>query len=613
MSKERNLTMEVQLRIIDNLGINMYTSLPPVISEIIANSWDADASEVEVDIPDTEINDDYTIIIKDNGTGMTFDELNSAYLQIGRNRRNDLGTDKTSGGRKVIGRKGLGKLAVFGIGEKVEIQSIKDNHKVVFLMKLNDIRNSKNGLYSPQILIDEKTDEESGVIVKISKLKRTNKISTSLIRKGLSQRFSVLDKNFIVKVNDDIITVVERNLKKSTERVWEIDEEISDGLRVTGWIGTLPKPIQGDMQRGTIIMARGKLIQTPTLFDVTGGKYLAYNYMLGELNADFLDEEKDLIATHRGSIVWESEEGQILKMWGAAKLKEISQEWTNERIAKREKLLRQQPTLEPWLLSLAGPEKKMAEKMVRVITSDENISEERAIELGLHVKDYFELDSFKLLASQISETPTQRDTQMLELLKDWQYLESRELYKLFGGRIATIKKFQEYVKTNAKEVPTIHNFFKEFPWVLDPRWTTFEDEVTYTDLLKDKFPDQEVGENRRIDFLCVGFGDTIHVVELKRPGYKIKLKDLEQIRRYVAFVKGQLGTDTQFGYKDAAGYLVCGEISKDNEIREMIKMNSDSRVYTRRYTDLLSMAERLHRDYIIKYDQIQASFVKSKK
>jgi len=606
MSEERELVMEVQLTVIDNLGINMYTSLPPVISEIVANAWDADAPEVEIEIPDEEITDDYKITIKDTGTGMTFDEINSAYLKIGRHRRDVERTDESSGGRKILGRKGIGKLSVFGVGETVRVQSVKDHHKVIFEMNIDDIRGATDGKYHPELLVDEETDEASGVIVEISGLKRTNKISIAPIRKGLAQRFSILDENFVVKLNGESITAEARNLKEAVEQVWNVEgEEVLEGCRVNGWIGTLPTPIKGDMKRGVVIMARGKLIQTPTLFEVSGGKELAYNYLIGELHADFLDDRKDLIAAHRGEIVWESEEGQALKEWGFEKLKTISKEWNDERIRSRESVIRDEPTLKIWIDSLEGPEKKMADKMIRVITADANLSSERAIELGTHVKDSFELDSFKILAAQISETPTERDTQMLELLKDWQYLESRELYKLFEGRIQTIKKFQEYVETNAREVPTIHNFFKEFPWVLDPRWTDFEDEVTYTTMLKDKFPDEEVGENRRIDFLCIGFGDTIHVVELKRPGYRIKEKDLEQIARYVAFIKGRLGTDPDIGYRDAAGYLVCGEIGTAPEIRELIRMNENSRIYTRRYQELLAMAERMHEDYMVKYNAIQ--------
>lgn len=38
--------MKISLNIIEHLGINLYSNLPAVLSEIVANSWDADATEV---------------------------------------------------------------------------------------------------------------------------------------------------------------------------------------------------------------------------------------------------------------------------------------------------------------------------------------------------------------------------------------------------------------------------------------------------------------------------------------------------------------------------------------------------------------------------------------
>ena len=35
--------MKIELTAIEDLGIKLYGKLPPVISEIVANSWDADA------------------------------------------------------------------------------------------------------------------------------------------------------------------------------------------------------------------------------------------------------------------------------------------------------------------------------------------------------------------------------------------------------------------------------------------------------------------------------------------------------------------------------------------------------------------------------------------
>lgn len=69
---------------IEHLGVRMYSTLPPVLAELIANSYDADAGKVDVNLYDQV---DKKIIVEDNGHGMTFDEINANFLRIGRNRR----------------------------------------------------------------------------------------------------------------------------------------------------------------------------------------------------------------------------------------------------------------------------------------------------------------------------------------------------------------------------------------------------------------------------------------------------------------------------------------------------------------------------------------------
>jgi hypothetical protein len=612
MKKNREeLVMEVQLTVVDHLGINMYTSLPPVISEIVANSYDADATKVEIFIPETEITEDSVIEIRDNGSGMAYDELNSAYLKIGRNRRSDLGNDEsTVFHRKIIGRKGLGKLSVFGVAKKVEIQSIKDGNKIIFEMDIDDIKRSPNGKYKPILLCDERTTQENGVTVTLKKLKRKQKISLPIIRRGLAQRFSVISAAFDVIVNEISLTTEERNLRANVEYLQNFDNiEIKEnsGWRVTGWIGTLPNTVRGDIDRGIIVLTRGKLVQEPTLFGVTGGKELAYSYMVGELHADFLDDQNDLIATYRSSIVWESEEGLALKTWIQKSITDFSYEWARKRILERTRVITEDPELKRWLGSLSPHEKKVANKVIRAITADETLAKERVLELATYMRSSFEIQTFRDLAAEINETPNEDDTKLLNLFYEWQFIETREMLKVFEGRLKTIEKFQSFIDTNAREVPTIHRFLKEFPWVLEARWTDLQDEVTYSQLLRDRFPETDLDEpNRRIDFICTGFNDTIHVVELKRPHHRIGKKDLDQIRDYVIFIQSQLGTDPD-GYKTAAGYLVCGEIQESQAVRTLIEMNENSRIYVRKYGQLLQRAKALHKEFIDKYEDLKLS------
>lgn len=603
------LVMEVQLTVVDHLGINMYTSLPPVISEIVANSYDADASRVEITIPETEITNDSTIQIRDNGSGMSYDELNSAYLKIGRNRRNDLGNDESPiYHRKVLGRKGLGKLSVFGVAKQVEIQSIKEGNKVVFEMNIDAIKQSPNGKYNPPLLCDESTTQDNGVTVTLKNLKRKQRISLPIIRRGLAQRFSVISPTFDVVINGISLTTEERNLRNNVEYIEEFDEiEIKEGSswKVTGWIGTLPNTARGDIDRGIVILSRGKLVQEPTLFGVTGGKELAYSYMVGEIHADFLDDQNDLIATYRSSIVWESDEGLALKTWIQKTITNFSYEWARLRISEREQIVREDPELKIWLNSLDRHEKKVAGKVINAITADETLAKERVIELANYMRSSFEIQSFRDLAAEISETPTDQDTKLLNLFYEWQFIETKEMLKVFEGRLATIEKFQEFINNNAREVPTIHKFLKEFPWVLDPRWTDLQDEVTYTRLLRERFPDNDLPEeNRRIDFICTGFNDTIHVVELKRPFHRIGKKDLDQLRDYVVFVESILGTDPE-GYRSVAGYLVCGDIQDSPEVRSIMGKWETTRMYVRKYEQLLSRANQIHQEFIDKYEELK--------
>jgi HSP90 family molecular chaperone len=65
-------SLTISLNVLEHLGINLYSNVPSVLSEIVANAWDADADTVTVDWDRS--ND--KIVISDDGTGMTPDEVN---------------------------------------------------------------------------------------------------------------------------------------------------------------------------------------------------------------------------------------------------------------------------------------------------------------------------------------------------------------------------------------------------------------------------------------------------------------------------------------------------------------------------------------------------------
>lgn len=593
--------MTVELAVIENLGLKMYVTLPPVISEIIANSWDADAHNVRLELPTGSIDRNSEITIEDDGDGMAFGEINNVFLRIGRKRREEEHRDTTRNGRKLMGRKGIGKLAPFGVAEIVEIETCKNNTLTSFRMDINEIMDCarKRIRYYPLILRSfAKTKKEKGTLVRLKKLKRTTSLDVESYRRALAKRFSILSTDFQVCVNGKPITPADWLKREDMQYLWEYQNGIIDDAHrewtVSGWIGTMKDPLDED-QRGIVIMTRGKLCQdTPYFFGVNVGEKHSYAYMTGILQAEFLDAEEDFVATHRSSFV-EGPQGSALIKWGQEEVRRIAREWQKKRREEREKIIREHPAFKDWLQNLPAAEKKIADKVVTAITSDEHLSDERRLELASFMVDSFEQKVFQEMVATLPEEP--EDARLIEVFEEWGFIEAKEILRLVRGRITIIEQFDRFVKENAREVPTIHNFFKEWPWILDPTWTRWNDEVYFSDLLRQNFPEEEVeGADRRIDFVCIGTGDTVHVVELKRPKHKVNARDLEQLLKYVAFVRQRLGNSPERPYRDAAGYIVCGELSNDEVTQEKKKILEHGRMYVRGYGELLVMTHRLHED-----------------
>src|SRR4051794_35852673 len=98
--------MTLSLSVIDHLGFNLYSSTPAVLSEVVANAWDADAEAVEISFAKDKIT------IADNGQGMNLSQLNDRFLSVGYRRRDHQPVITSKHKRHVMGRKGIGKLSL---------------------------------------------------------------------------------------------------------------------------------------------------------------------------------------------------------------------------------------------------------------------------------------------------------------------------------------------------------------------------------------------------------------------------------------------------------------------------------------------------------------------
>ena len=63
--------------------------------------------------------------------------------------------------------------------------------------------------------------------------------------------------------------------------------------------------------------------------------------------------------------------------------------------------------------------------------------------------------------------------------------------RIVKTRLETINRLDMFMQKNTKEVPTLHDY-KNAPWMLDPTWTQWQDEVYFSQLLKAEFPNEKL-------------------------------------------------------------------------------------------------------------------------
>ncbi len=114
--------------LVEQLGAQMYPGVTASMAELISNAWDADATNVWIQIPvGRPWTDADSITVTDDGVGMSREDVASQYLLVGRKRRVELSSDKSDSDRPLHGRKGIGKLAAFGTARVLECVSVDKN------------------------------------------------------------------------------------------------------------------------------------------------------------------------------------------------------------------------------------------------------------------------------------------------------------------------------------------------------------------------------------------------------------------------------------------------------------------------------------------------------
>src|SRR5690606_22266509 len=115
--KEELISFSVDAGIINRLGKELIGRAETGVSELIKNSYDADASLVSLNFSDSN----YTggqLIIEDDGLGMTKEELIKGFMTLSSTSKVHNPISLIYDRRKA-GKKGIGRFATQFLGEKL--------------------------------------------------------------------------------------------------------------------------------------------------------------------------------------------------------------------------------------------------------------------------------------------------------------------------------------------------------------------------------------------------------------------------------------------------------------------------------------------------------------
>ena len=195
------------------------------------------------------------------------------------------------------------------------------------------------------------------------------------------------------------------------------------------------------------------------------------------------------------------------------------------------------------------------------------------------------------------------------LVREFSLIDARKNYSIIKARLETIERLDRAIQAGAKEVPDIHNTIKEFPWLLDPRWSLMGDEVSLSSLGLEYMPDIDTETGDRMDFLFAlqpeppAPLDQVLVVEIKR-GYKsdgtvhrVNAAEITKFELYVLQIQRHYARNSSPPI--VSGLMIANDYTdKADLLRQRKQQGTEARLEFRTWNGVIDNTRRLHTGWL---------------
>lgn len=220
---KKEYKLNIDPRILELLGPSLYTNIYYIIAELVANAYDADAHNVYI------IDTQESIIVEDDGKGMSYSEGEiDKYLNVARVSRISKDDEKTTLGRKKMGRKGVGKLAALSVAENVLVKTIVNEEKSGFVLSrtVNEDR-LLQPLDESEIVFEKICNHGTSIVMLNPQYKLHATIKA--IKRNLLKIFPMVSDDFKIHIirgnEEEIISSFDKEMIKELSTLITIGDE----------------------------------------------------------------------------------------------------------------------------------------------------------------------------------------------------------------------------------------------------------------------------------------------------------------------------------------------------------------------------------------------------
>jgi hypothetical protein len=550
-----------------------YKKIEQALKELVDNSWDADAKTVRIEVPEgPEAN--ATIVISDDGEGMSPAQIDGEYLRIARDRRKDRGP-RTRSGRLVKGRKGVGKFAGIIVAGRMQLVTRRDARKTTFIIDRQEIETGPADIEKIDVPVDVVDEDPAihGTTITLTDLfNHINYPSPAALRHALAPEYG--RQNVMkVLVNGEPLTHLQI-LGHSVPK--ELDIPGVGQIRAEFVIATKK---QNKAFQGIQVRVNGKSVGDPTVFGLEEDEQVPatlLKHVTGELLADCLEEA----ATSCGWTDFFESDKSVQAVYAAARdhlRSELRSVFAREMAAARARYYRKYG---PRLDNLPEDKREQARKEIELILrrhygEDERIEE--AIEFLLRTlerDDHFVI-SKKLLAARPTDIVA-----IAEALKDLNIADLALVGKQTLARLAALEKLRELVGNGDTVEREVHSAIENTLWIFGYEYALISSERRLSTIIADVFGGAKGSDDsdRRPDLLLLNrYQGRYLLIEFKRPSSTLNWDHKSQAEKYRATLKA---------HADPMDIVVLG--GKRRPDMEQFHDNGHIRMIT--YTELVSRA-----------------------